>query len=61
MFFSSRFDDDGHIVNLFPQLQKTAAEAKRMICSALSKDGISYTTRKKWFQKYKSARKENPY
>ena len=35
------------------QLKKSAAEAQELICSALGDDAVSYSTCKKWFQRFK--------
>jgi len=35
------------------QLKKNAAEAKEMICSAMSENAASYSTCKKWFQQFR--------
>lgn len=35
------------------QLKKNAAEAKDMICSAIGENAVSYSTCKKWFQRFR--------
>lgn len=35
------------------QLKKSAAEAQQMICAALGEAAVSYSTCKKWFQRFK--------
>jgi len=42
------------------QLEKNVAEAKEMICSALSEKAVSYSTCKRWFQSNEHLKTEHP-
>ncbi|CAK9816131.1 Mariner Mos1 transposase [Anthophora plagiata] len=43
-----------HCILFAFELKKNAAEATKMICSALGENAVTYKTCKKWFQRFHS-------